>query len=282
MSLVIEPAEKATRRQLPTRMTSPQLMAKKGGVPIVALTAHTARMAELLDPHCDVLIVGDSLAQTVYGHPSTLTATLEMMAAHAEAVVKGSAHSFVAVDLPFGTFEASPERAFESASWLMRRTGCSAIKIECGVDLAPTIQFLVRRGIPVVAHVGLRPQSVHVQGGYRARGRLAEESEQIIADAVAASDAGCCAMVIEGVLEHIAAKITEIVPCPTIGIGGSASCDGQVLVTEDMLGLHERTPRFVKRYADAIKMITQAVEEYANDVRERRFPASEHVYTMPG
>jgi 3-methyl-2-oxobutanoate hydroxymethyltransferase len=273
----------ATSRATPTpapmkRLTVPKLQGMKGGEPIVMLTAYTARMAQLLDPHCDLLLVGDSLGQVIYGLPSTIPVTLDMMCAHGAAVVRGSWHAVVAVDMPFGSYEQSPEQAFANASRVLKETGAAAVKLEGGEAMAETTAFLVRRGIPVIGHVGLTPQAVNVLGGYRARGRDEAESAKIMADARAIAEAGCFAMVLEGVMEGIADEITRAVSCPTIGIGASASCDGQVLVTEDMLGLFERTPRFVKRYDDLAGRIGEAAANYATEVRSRAFPTEDQIY----
>jgi 3-methyl-2-oxobutanoate hydroxymethyltransferase len=260
------------------RLTVPRIRQRKGGEPIVVLTAYTVRMAQLLDPHCDILLVGDSLGQVIYGLPHTVAVTMELMAAHGAAVVRGSYHAAVIVDMPFGSYEASPEQAFVNASRLLKETGAAGIKVEGGKTIAPTIEFLTSRGIPVMAHVGLTPQAVNILGGYGVRGRSAEEAQAIIEDADAVAQAGAFSMVIEGVLESIAIEITKRVPCPTIGIGASAQCDGQVLVTEDMLGLFERTPRFVKRYAAMSTLVEGAVKDYAEDVRARRFPGIDQIY----
>ena len=273
----------STSRANPTpapmkRLTIPALRKAKGGTPLVMLTAYTVRTAQLLDPHCDLLLVGDSLGQVIYGLPSTVPVTLEMMAAHGAAVVRGSYHSVVIIDMPFGSYEASPEKAFESAAWLLKQTGAAGVKLEGGEAMAPTVRFLVERGIPVMGHVGLTPQAVNVLGGYGARGRTPEEAAKIVADAVAIADAGAFAIVIEGVVEPIAVEITQKVSCPTIGIGASAQCDGQVLVAEDMLGLFERTARFVKRFDDLSGRISAAVETYATEVRSRQFPGPEQTY----
>ncbi len=246
--------------------------------PIVMLTAYTMRMAQLLDPHCDMLLVGDSLGQVIYGLPSTIPVTLEMMCAHGAAVVRGSWHALVAVDMPFGSYEQAPEQAFASASRIMKESGCAAVKIEGGEAMAPTIEFLSNRGIPVVGHVGLTPQAVNVLGGYGVRGREDAEAQKIVADAQAVADAGAFCMVVEGVMEEIATKVAQTVPIPVIGIGASAECDGQVLVTEDMLGLFERTPRFVKRYDDLATRIGEAAKAYAGEVRSRIFPTAEQTY----
>jgi 3-methyl-2-oxobutanoate hydroxymethyltransferase len=278
----------ATSRANPTpapmkRVTVPAIRKRKseiagGAEPLVMLTAYTVRTAQILDPHCDILLVGDSLGQVIYGLPSTVPVTLEMMAAHGAAVVRGSYHALVVIDMPFGSYEASPEQAFASAVRLLKETGAAAVKLEGGEAMAPTIAFLNARGIPVVGHVGLTPQAINTLGGYGARGRTEAERAKIIADAMAVSEAGAFALVIEGVVEPIAVEITQKVSCPTIGIGASAQCDGQVLVTEDMLGMFERTPRFVKRFDDLAGRISAAVETYAADVRSRAFPGAEQVY----
>jgi 3-methyl-2-oxobutanoate hydroxymethyltransferase len=242
------------------------------------LTAYTMRMAQLLDPHCDMLLVGDSLGQVIYGLPSTIPVTMEMMCAHGAAVVRGSWHALVAVDMPFGSYEASPEQAFESGSRIMKETGCAAVKLEGGEAMAPTVDFLTRRGVPVIGHVGLTPQAVNVLGGYGARGREKREAQKIITDAKAISEAGAFSIVLEGVLEPIANEVAQAVSAPIIGIGASAQCDGQVLVTEDMLGLFERTPRFVKRYDDLAARIGEAARIYAEEVRSRSFPTADQTY----
>lgn len=273
----------STSRANPTpapmrRLTCPKIQARKGGEPLVVLTAYTARMAQLLDEHCELLLVGDSLGQVIYGLPSTIPVTLDMMCAHGAAVVRGSWHAVVAVDMPFGTYEAGPAQAFESASRVLKETGAAAVKLEGGEVMADTIRFLTRRGIPVMGHVGLTPQAVNTLGGYGARGRDEAEARKILADAKAIDEAGCFAIVVEGVMEDLAKEITASVACPTIGIGASAQCDGQVLVTEDMLGLFERTPRFVKRFDDLAGRIGSAAAAYAEEVRSRRFPSEDQLY----
>ena len=277
----------ATSRATPTpqpmrRLTVPAIRARKvDGVtaePIVMLTAYTARQAQLLDPHCDVLLVGDSLGQVIYGLPSTIPVTLEMMANHAAAVVRGSYHSVVVVDMPFGSYEASPEAAFASAAQLLKASGAAAVKLEGGEAMAETVAFLIQRGIPVMGHVGLTPQAVNVLGGYGARGRGDAEADKILGDARALCEAGAFAIVVEGVVEPIAIAVTQAVACPTIGIGASAQCDGQVLVTEDMLGMFERVPRFVKKYQDIAAIIGQTAATYAEEVRGRTFPGPEQTY----
>jgi 3-methyl-2-oxobutanoate hydroxymethyltransferase len=273
----------STSRANPTpapmrRLTVPAIHARKGGEPIVMLTAYTARMAQLLDPHCEMLLVGDSLGQVIYGLPTTVPVTVEMMCAHGAAVVRGSYHSLVVVDLPFGSYEAGPEKAFETASRVLKETGAAAVKLEGGEAMAETIAFLVCRGIPVMGHVGLTPQAVNVLGGYRARGRDEAEAQKILDDARAVAEAGCFALVLEGVMEEVASEATRAIACPTIGIGASAQCDGQVLVTDDMLGLFERTPRFVKRFDDLAGRIGAAAETYAAEVRSRAFPTEDQIY----
>ena len=277
----------ATSRATPTpqprkRLTVPGIRSRKQDgttkEPLVMLTAYTARQAQLLDAHCDMLLVGDSLGQVIYGLSSTLSVTIDMMIAHGAAVVRGSYHSLVVVDMPFGTYETSKEQAFENASRIMAETGCAAVKLEGGVAMAPTIEFLNQRGIPVMAHVGLTPQAVNVLGGYAARGRSQQEHESIVHDGQAVAEAGAFALVIEGVVEPIAIALTRSIEIPTIGIGASAQCDGQVLVTEDMLGMFERVPRFVKKYDDIAATIERTVETYAKEVRERSFPGPEQTY----
>lgn len=277
----------STSRANPTpapmkRLTVPAIQRRKfegkTAEPLVMLTAYTARQAQLLDPHCDMLLVGDSLGQVIYGLPSTLAVTLDMMVAHGAAVVRGSYHSVVIVDMPFGSYEASPQQAFASASRIMADTGCAAVKLEGGQAMAQTIAFLSQRGIPVMAHIGLTPQAVNALGGYGARGKSQEEHAKIMADARAVADAGAFALVLEGVMEELAVALTDSVDIPVIGIGASAHCDGQVLVTEDMLGMFERVPRFVKRFDNIAATIDSAAQRYAADVRARSFPTDEQVY----
>jgi 3-methyl-2-oxobutanoate hydroxymethyltransferase len=264
------------------RKTAPAIRARKVDgrteQPLVMLTAYTMRMAQLLDPHCDMLLVGDSLGQVIYGLPSTIPVTLEMMCAHGAAVVRGSWHALVAVDMPFGSYEGSPELAFDSAARIMKETGCAAVKLEGGEAMAETIAFLTRRGVPVIGHVGLTPQAVNVLGGYGARGREDREAQKILADAKAVADAGAFCIVLEGVMEALATEIARSVEPPVIGIGASADCDGQVLVIDDMLGMFERTPRFVKRYDDLATRIGEAARTYAEEVRARSFPTTDQTY----
>ena len=277
----------STSRAHPTpqpmrRLTVPAIRKRKvDGVtaePVVMLTAYTARQAQLLDAHCDLLLVGDSLGQVIYGLDSSVPVTLDMMIAHGAAVVRGSYHAVVAVDLPFGAYEASPQAAFASASRVLKETGCAAVKLEGGEAMAETVAFLVKRGIPVIGHVGLTPQAVNVLGGYNVRGRSDAEAAKIVADARALDNAGTFAIVVEGVVEPIAIEVTRAVACLTIGIGASAQCDGQVLVTDDMLGMFDRVPRFVKRYEEIAGVIAKAAESYAAEVRARTFPGIEQTY----
>lgn len=262
------------------RVTAAEIRARKGGDPLVCLTAYDAPMARLLDPHCDLLLVGDSVGMVVHGLASTIGVTLEMMILHGQAVMRGAHRAMVAVDMPFGSYEKSPQQAFENAARIMRETGCQAIKIESGTYAAGQIAHLVERGVPVMGHVGLRPQAVNVDGGFRAKGRTTGERDRVIAEARAADEAGAFAIVIEGVAEDLAADITAEVSCPTIGIGASASCDGQILVTHDMLGLFDWTPKFVRRYADLSTSISEATATYAEDVRTRQFPAAAETYAL--
>ncbi|MEW4468066.1 3-methyl-2-oxobutanoate hydroxymethyltransferase [Parasphingorhabdus sp. JC815] len=277
----------STSRANPTpqpmkRLSVPKIQRRKvDGVtsePVVMLTAYTARMAQLLDAQCDMLLVGDSLAQVIYGLPSTIPVTMEMMCNHGAAVVRGSYHSVVVVDMPFGSYEASPQHAYENAARILKETGAAAVKLEGGEVMAETVRFLVDRGIPVVGHVGLTPQAINVLGGYGARGRSDAEAKKIIGDAIALDQAGAFAIVLEGVLEPIAIEVTNTVGAITIGIGASAKCDGQVLVTEDMLGMFERTARFVKRYHNISENIEKAARDYAHEVRNRSFPGADQLY----
>ena len=269
----------ATRRE---RMTVPALRGRKGGEPIVALTAYTAPQAKTLDPHVDILLVGDSLGMVVYGLDSTLGVTLEMMSAHGAAVVRGSDRACVIVDMPFASYQESPEQAYRNAARLMIETGCAGVKLEGGTEMASTVAFLTRRSIPVMGHVGLMPQSVNAYGGFRVQGRDRDDARAILADARAIADAGAFSMVIEGVVEPVAREITGTVAIPTIGIGASPHCDGQVLVTEDMAGLFsDFTPRFVRRYAALGDALGAAAANYARDVRERRFPGPENCFGVP-
>jgi 3-methyl-2-oxobutanoate hydroxymethyltransferase len=260
------------------RVSVPAIQVLKGREKIVCLTAYTAPVAALLDAHVDVLLVGDSVGMVVHGLPTPTAVTLEMMIMHGQAVVRGSSHALVVVDLPFGTFEGSAEQAYAAAVRVMKETGCQAVKIEAGEALAGTLAFLVQRGVPVMGHVGLRPQAVHIDGGFKAKGRTDDERARVMAEARAVDEAGCFAIVLEGVSEDLAQEVTRSVRAPTIGIGASPHCDGQILVTDDMLGLFERTPKFVRRYADLRTTIGDAICRYAADVRAVRFPGDDEVY----
>jgi 3-methyl-2-oxobutanoate hydroxymethyltransferase len=265
-----------------SRQSAASIAGRKGGEPLVCLTAYDAPTAELLDPHCDVLLVGDSLGMVVHGLPSTVGVTLDMMILHGKAVMRGAKTALVVVDLPFGSYEASPEQAFENASRVVQETGCGAVKIESGAYAADTIAFLAERGIPVMAHVGLRPQAALVTGGFKAKGKSGAEREAVLEEARLSEKAGAFSMVIEGTDEALSAEITRAVACPTIGIGASAACDGQILVTPDMLGLFDWTPKFVRRFGDMRALIGEAAERYADEVKARTFPGEKEVYRLSG
>ncbi|MGZ3305977.1 MAG: 3-methyl-2-oxobutanoate hydroxymethyltransferase [Asticcacaulis sp.] len=260
------------------RLSVPDIRARKGGIPLVCLTAYTAPMAEILDPHCDILLVGDSVGMVLHGLPNTIGVTMEMMSLHGQAVMRGARKAFVVVDMPFGSYEASPETAFANAVRLLKETGAQAVKLESGPAVAATIRYLTDRGIAVVGHVGLRPQAVNAEGGFRAKGRTSQERERVLAEARDTDAAGAFAIVVEGVAEDLAGEITRAVTVPTIGIGASNACDGQILVTDDMLGLFDWTPKFVRHYADLRRQIGAAAAAYAEDVRARGFPAQEETY----
>ncbi len=260
--------------------TAKNIAAMKGSTPIVCLTAYITPMAARLDKHCDLLLVGDSVGMVLYGMESTLGVDLETMIRHGRAVCRGAKQALVVIDMPFGTYEESKEQAFRNAARALSETGAGAVKLEGGREMAETVSFLSNRGIPVLGHVGLMPQSVHAHGGYGARGRSEDEWEPIIDDARAIADAGAFAIVLEGVAEPLAREVTSAVPCPVIGIGASNACDGQILVTEDMLGLFAINPKFVKRFAEIGRDIEEAIEEYSRDVRSRAFPGEEHTYKM--
>jgi len=262
------------------RLTAPDIRARKGGEPIVCLTSYHAHTARLLDRHCDLILVGDSLGMVMHGLETTVPVTLDMMILQGLAVMRGSKRAMVVVDMPFGSYEASKEQAFMSAARVMKETGCGAIKVEGGRRMAETIAFLVERGVPVMGHIGLTPQSINTIGSFRAQGRDEKDWGPIEDDARAVTQAGAFSVVIEAVAEPLARRITSEVAIPTIGIGGSVACDGQILVLEDMLGLSPRVPKFVRRYGDLGPSIEAAVAAYASDVRARTFPGPEHVYPM--
>ncbi len=265
----------------PRPVTVRDIARRKGESPVVCLTAYTTPMARILDPLVDLLLVGDSLGMVLYGMDTTLGVTLDIMVAHGRAVVRGAEHACVIVDLPFGSYQESPELAFRSAARVMAETGCTGVKLEGGSEMAETVAFLVARGVPVLGHVGLTPQSVHALGGFRTQGRSPAEAARILADAEAIAGAGAFAVVVEATVEPVARAITERIAVPTIGIGASPACDGQILVTEDLLGLSgDMAPRFVKRYAAVGEVIAAAVAAFAGDVRDRRFPGKEHCVAL--
>ena len=262
------------------RLTAPDIRARKGGEPIVALTSYHAHTARIVDAYCDVILVGDSLGMVMHGLETTIPVTLEMMILQGHAVMRGSKRALVVIDMPFGSYEASKEQAFASASRVLKETGCGAIKIEGGRRMAETVSFLVERGVPVMGHVGLTPQAINTLGSFKAQGRDEMDWAPIEADARAVVEAGAFAVVLEAVAEPLGRRITSQVSVPTIGIGASPACDGQILVLEDMLGLSPRVPKFVKRFGDLGPSIERAVKNYAQEVRARTFPGVEHVYQM--
>jgi 3-methyl-2-oxobutanoate hydroxymethyltransferase len=262
------------------RLTAPDIRARKGGEALVCLTAYHAHTARILDGYCDVILVGDSLGMVMHGLESTVPVTLDMMILQGNAVMRGAKHALVVIDLPFGSYEVSKEQAFASAARVLKETGCGAIKLEGGRRMAETIAFLVERGVPVMGHIGLTPQAINVLGSFRAQGRDETDWAPIEADARAVADAGAFSVVVEAVAEPLARRITAEIAIPTIGIGASVACDGQILVLEDMLGLSPRVPKFVKRFGDLGPSIEAAVKSYAEEVRTRHFPAADHVYPM--
>lgn len=264
------------------RLSTRDIRARKGADPIVVLTAYTTPMARLLDPYVDVLLVGDSLGMVLYGMDTTLNVSLDMMINHGRAVMRGSSGACVVVDMPFASYQESREQAFRNAAQVMAQTGCGAVKLEGGREMAETIAFLVERGVPVMAHVGLKPQSVNTAGGFRAQGRQEAEAAQIRADALAVEQAGAFSVVIEGTVEPVARAISSQLSIPSIGIGASPACDGQVLVSEDLLGLFsDFTPKFVKRYAELGPIISDAAARYRDEVRSRAFPGADHCFGLP-
>jgi 3-methyl-2-oxobutanoate hydroxymethyltransferase len=261
------------------RITPSAISARKGGEPIACLTAYTTQVAKLVDAHCDLLLVGDSLGMVVYGLPSTIGVTMEMMIAHGQAAMRGASSACVVVDMPFGSYEESPEQAIRNAARIMAETGCQAVKLEGGETMAPTIKFLTERGVPVMAHIGLRPQAVNTFGGYKVQGRDDASRAQVLADAKAVAEAGAFSVVIEKTAEDISREITGAIPIPTIGIGASMACDGQILVVDDILGMFtDFRPKFAKPYAELGVAAGAAIKAYADDVRARTFPGPEHVF----
>ncbi|TIR27897.1 MAG: 3-methyl-2-oxobutanoate hydroxymethyltransferase [Mesorhizobium sp.] len=262
------------------RISASSIRLRKGGVPVVCLTAYTYPVARLLDDHVDLLLVGDSVAMVLHGHKTTLGASLEMMIAHGQAVMRGSARACVVVDMPAGSYEATPCQAVASARRIVNETGCQAVKLEGGVTVARQIAAIVAAGIPVMGHIGLQPQSVESDGGYRIKGRTEENVAALYRDASAVEKAGAFSVVIEGTVETVAADLTRHISIPTIGIGASGDCDGQILVIDDMVGLTvDRVPKFVKEYADLRSVISQAAASYAAEVRSRTFPGPNHVFS---
>lgn len=262
------------------RITAPEITARKGRESIVSLTSYHAHTAAIADPFVDVLLVGDSLGMVMHGYESTVPVPLELMIVHGRAVVRGARRALVVVDMPFGSYEESPAIAFRNAARVMKDTGCGAIKLEGGRRMADTVCFLVERGIPVMAHIGLTPQSINVLGGFKTQGRVRDEWAAIEEDAKAVAEAGAFAIVLEAMAEELARKITAAIPIPTIGIGASVGCDGQILVMEDMLGLSPRVPKFVKEFGKVGEAIREAISAYATEVRNRTFPGPEHTYAM--
>jgi 3-methyl-2-oxobutanoate hydroxymethyltransferase len=262
------------------RLMAPDIAALKNVRPIIALTSYHAHTAAIADKYCDFLLVGDSLGMVMHGFETTVPVTLDMMIVHGRAVVRGAKRALVAIDMPFGSYEESPSVAFRNASRVMKETDCGAVKLEGGRRMAETTRYLVDRGIPVMGHIGLTPQSINVIGGFKTQGRTREEWAAIEEDARALADAGAFAIVLEAMSTPLAARITAAVPVPTIGIGASSHCDGQILVMEDMLGLSPRVPKFVKKFGAVATAIEDAIKDYADDVRERRFPSEEHTYGM--
>jgi 3-methyl-2-oxobutanoate hydroxymethyltransferase len=262
------------------RLTAPDIRARKGGEALVCLTSYHAHTARILDAYCDVILVGDSLGMVMHGLESTVPVTLDMMILQGNAVMRGSKRALVVIDLPFGSYEASKEQAFASAVRVLKETGCGAIKLEGGRRMAETIAFLAERGVPVMAHIGLTPQAINALGSFRAQGRDEADWAPIEADARAVAEAGAFSVVLEAVAEPLGRRITADIAIPTIGIGASVACDGQILVLEDMLGLSPRVPKFVKRFGDLGPSIEAAVKSYAEDVRARHFPGDDHVYPM--
>ena len=266
------------KQEMVKRITAPDIRARKGGEPVVCLTAYDAPTAALLDDHCDLLLVGDSVGMVVHGMPNTVGVTLEMMILHGQAVMRGSRRAMVVIDMPFGSYEGGKEQAYQNCARVMKETGAQGVKVESGPTVAETIAYLVQRGIPVMGHVGLRPQAVLTDGAFKAKGRTDDERLRVMSEAEATADAGAFAVVVEGVAEGLAREITETIAVPTIGIGASAGCDGQILVTDDMLGLFDWTPKFVRRYADLRGEISKAIAGYADDVRQRNFPGPAEIY----
>lgn len=263
------------------RRTIRDISKQKGQTPVVCLTSYTAPLTRLVDSQADLILVGDSLGMVVYGMDSTVPVTMDMMIAHGRAVVNASAKALVVVDMPFGSYQESPQQAYRNAVRILKETGCQAVKLEGGQEMAETISFMTERGIAVMGHIGLQPQSVNSVGGYHVIGRSTVEEQKLYKDADAVTQAGAFCVVIECTAESVATEITARIAIPTIGIGASAACDGQILVTEDMLGFSSNyIPKFVHPYGNLAEQAKTAVQNYANDVRSRAFPRSENVYTI--
>ncbi len=263
-------------------LTPPDISERKGKTPIVCLAAYTTPVARMIDAHCDLVLVGDSVGMVMHGLPNTLGVTMDMMEMHGKAVRRGIKQALMVVDMPFGSYEQSKEQAFENAARLMRTTECGAVKLEGGRAMAETIEFLVSRSIPVMAHVGLTPQSVNVFGGYKTQG-TGNDADGIFDDAKAVQEAGAFSVVCEKIPDPLARRITKELEIPTIGIGASVHCDGQILVMDDLMGMFtEFRPKFVKRYALLGEKVEECARQYAEDVRARQFPAPEHVYDYAG
>jgi 3-methyl-2-oxobutanoate hydroxymethyltransferase len=261
-----------------SRITAPEIFARKGGAPIVALTSYHAHTAAIADRYVDFILVGDSLGMVMHGYETTLPVPLDLMIMHAKAVMRGAKRALVVVDMPFGSYEESPSQAFHNAARVIKETQCGAVKIEGGTRMAETIRFLADRGIPVMAHIGLTPQYINMFGGFKTQGRRRSEWAPLEADALAVAEAGAFAVVLEAIAEPLAAQITKQISIPTIGIGASAECDGQILVMEDMLGLSPRVPKFVKEFGHVGEAIDRAIAAYAEEVRKRQFPAKANTY----
>ncbi len=266
------------KQEVVKRITVPDITARKGGEPIVCLTCYDAPTAEIMDAHCDVLLVGDSVGMAVHGLTSTVGVTMEMMILHGQAVMRGAKRALVVIDMPFGSYEAGKEEAYANAVRILKETGAQAVKVESGPEVPATIEYLVKRGVPVMGHVGLLPQSINIDGSFKAKGREEAERVRILESARQTADAGAFSVVIEGVAEGLARDITEAIAKPTIGIGASAACDGQILVTPDMLGMFDWTPKFVRKFGDLRGEIDRAVAAYAEEVKSRRFPAEVETY----
>jgi 3-methyl-2-oxobutanoate hydroxymethyltransferase len=260
------------------KLTISAIKKSKGVKPLVMITAYDALFAKLLEPSADMILVGDSLNMSFAGHNDTISATLEQMMYHTNAVCRGAKNSFVICDMPFGTY-INKEKALENAIKVFQNTAADCVKIEGGVEKAEIIKYLTSNGIAVCGHIGLLPQSVRSEGGYKVKGKTEDERMQLLQDAQAVEEAGAFCMVIEGTKAEVAKEVAQSVSVPVIGIGAGADVDGQVLVFSDMLGLFEEfTPKFVKKYLDGATLVKSALKEYAEEVVSREFPKEEHTY----